>query len=887
MTKLPSTPPETTPEAPTSLSERGVRRLVVANAALWAGFSAVVLGLAVVVGPLVLEAQRPAVRELGGLTALAGAQLGLHGPPLTKLELDIEAPVLRAASLLRPGARDAASVDRRDRWWFPAELVAAERQWVEVQLEDSSTGEATPVLRVRLTPDAQPVLGLREFVLAPAAADGRSFETAAQAAARRLGLAMPSTHFVSLQINGAQAGLYALTETLGPDFLRRVGAPARELVVPAAQSARTDATSRRLQQFERFLREASDADFAERVGHWIGVDALLKQSALMLVTGTNSEHSWRQAGWYLDPVTGLLQPVPVALGSAARPLAAAAAAAIPADDLLARLLETPRYRALRNRWVWKLVADPEFEWAVQMDAELARTADTLLRELRPLSQWAALQRIATVRGETRATLNRNATLLRQLLASSRIETHVERDVVGNTAVLSLELTPRGLAEIDVSEIRLELGEDLPAAVAEASLAVWNPAGDAVVEASITPRVTGSQIALPLRAVTLARSEAGTPWRVELQLPFFPADAWREAPVYGIELASRNAVTGDPLPKVALATEPFGTPEQAPVELWFRDVADVIAESGLPLQQRGDVLTLPAGRYTLAETLIVPPAHQLVLAPGTTLLLGEGVSLITFRGLHAEGTRERPIRFVPADPDRPWGAVAVVRAPETSSLAHVFAEGGSSGLAAGLRLEGQLAFHASDVVVRDAEIRGSHRGDGLSIQRGRFEVARTAFLGNRGDGLASRDASGFVRDSLFAHNADDGLDLASSRVRVQGSAFRDMRDKAISAGRRSELALSDSYIVDSQVAVASKEDSVVDVVRTEFRRNGLAVSLRRDAPAFGGGQARVVGGLFAGNRRDFEVDPGSQLELEGVDRAPSEAAEAVAGLPADAGARSLQ
>jgi hypothetical protein len=77
--------------------------------------------------------------------------------------------------------------------------------------------------------------------------------------------------------------------------------------------------------------------------------------------------------------------------------------------------------------------------------------------------------------------------------------------------------------------------------------------------------------------------------------------------------------------------------------------------------------------------------------------------------------------------------------------------------------------------------------------------------------------------------------------------------------------------DSEIAIASKEDSRVDVRDTEFRRNRLGFSLYRSKPVFGGGSGSVTGGVFARNERDFSVEPGSNLEIHHVEReaAPSQ------------------
>jgi hypothetical protein len=303
---------------------------------------------------------------------------------------------------------------------------------------------------------------------------------------------------------------------------------------------------------------------------------------------------------------------------------------------------------------------------------------------------------------------------------------------------------------------------------------------------------------------------------------------------------------------------------------------VVAASTVPLLLRGDEVVIPAGEHTLEETLIVPRSYRLRIEPGARLRLAPGVSILSFRGVTALGTAAQPILLRAADPERPWGSFGVIRAPETSSLAFLTVAGGSQARFEGIELDGQLSFNASNLVLSDSEIQDARKADGLSLKRSVFEVSRTQFVTNDSDGLASEWSRGTVRESLFVNNGDDGLDLADSNVAVEDSSFHWMGDKSISAGARSRVSIASTQLSDSEIAIASKEDSRVDVRDTDFRRNRLGFALYRDKPVFGGGSGSVTGGVFARNNRDFSVEPGSNLELIRVHREAETPSDAVLG-----------
>jgi len=264
-------------------------------------------------------------------------------------------------------------------------------------------------------------------------------------------------------------------------------------------------------------------------------------------------------------------------------------------------------------------------------------------------------------------------------------------------------------------------------------------------------------------------------------------------------------------------------------------------------------------------------------------------LLTFRRIEALGTRDAPIEIAGLDASKPWGTIGVVRAPGTSLLAHLTISGGSDDRIQGIEFTGALSFNASDVILRDSDVRNCHGDDAMSVRRANFQVERSRFIDNASDGFDAEWAAGAVERSLFANNGDDGLDLATTEARVHRGWFRGMGDKALSAGERSDVTVTDSQLVDSQIAIASKEDSTVAVRSSEIRRNEIGISLYRDNRVFGSGYGTIDGGLFAENLRDFAVEPGSGLTLNGVERLQSGTAGVLIGLrePLDSATRSVQ
>ena len=168
------------------------------------------------------------------------------------------------------------------------------------------------------------------------------------------------------------------------------------------------------------------------------------------------------------------------------------------------------------------------------------------------------------------------------------------------------------------------------------------------------------------------------------------------------------------------------------------------------------------------------------------------------------------------------------------------------------------------MLRDVEVRESV-ADGLSLQRSRYDIARSRFVDNAGDGLDAGWSQGSVRESLFANNGDDGLDLGTSEARISGSEFRQMTDKGISVGERSRASVTDCAVLDSAIGITSKEDSRVAISNTLIRGNHTGLALYSDNQAYGGGFASVRNSVFSGNVNDMDVAPDSAIEVADVTR----------------------
>jgi hypothetical protein len=887
------------------LSKKTRSRLLLINVALWFVSGITVLGF--LGGPrgVVERYAQPVQDELGGWLDLALSAAGWNRIFTLSYALTIEPEVFRAAALL---ARDSSerSVERSEHWWFPASFRADGVDY-PVDLQFVGAPSATSRIadqkwRVRFR-SKESYRGIREFELAPADENRHAVELTIRDKAATSGLLAPPGGFAHLAINGSAAGTFFWSESNSKAMLERLGYPNGEILTPRVTAAAIPARLAGVEngrvgyahyvpaidrdgdwsvaevKLERLLtltQNADDAEFEQQIPELLDIDKFLNWNALVSIFSDPTNNGYPPLNWFFDPVTGLLEPILRDLALSTQDEGEASDAA----RLTARLLRQPALRDRSNAILWELVGRNGGEVVAQTDAKLGELLTQLAKSTGSLVHLGELRRYAEFRRSHRVDLLERVSTLSTALAASQVETTPILSVESGTPTLTLKLAPAGLAKILLSEIRFELSSAELASQEAASMRITTPGGQEIRTAPIPPVVVGSSLALRPEHASIEPSVTGrdASWTVEIQLPFFSAEQWvRSDTVQSIDIVYRNAVTGESLPAARLMTaEMLARTPDGDYRALFRSVESTIAASGLPFEIDGDEIVLPAGDHRATRTIVVPRTHRLRLEPGVTLHLDPNVSLITFRGVSAQGTGALPIHLRATDPERPWGALGVARAPEASTLSFMTVSGGSKTSFQGIEFDGQLSFNASDVSIDNSEIYDARKSDGLSVKRASFEVHRSQFVANGSDGIDSEWSSGQISECLFINNEDDGVDLADSTVRIDESAFHWMGDKSISAGERSRVTVVATRLSDSEVAIASKEDSRVDVMDTEFRRNHTGFSLYRSKPVFGGGSGSVTGGVFARNDRDFEVEPGSNLELNDVQRESGTTADALVG-----------
>ena len=250
------------------------------------------------------------------------------------------------------------------------------------------------------------------------------------------------------------------------------------------------------------------------------------------------------------------------------------------------------------------------------------------------------------------------------------------------------------------------------------------------------------------------------------------------------------------------------------ETVYSDFRKVFKEN---VKSKGSNWFVKAGDYSINSTIMLPYGVNLILEPGVKIKLGPNVGILVRGDFTAVGGEEQ-IQIFSQIKDNPFSSVAVLGSSDKFSevnLQNFHLWGGSEGIIDGVYFSGQMSIHRANVNIIGSEFSFSNSDDGINIKYSNVSIDNNRFFKNKADQLDCDMCTGYFKDNYFeglienipGSNVSDGLDLSNSQVRIENNNFSTFSDKAISIGEKSKVQVIENLIEYSNIGIAVKDSSV--------------------------------------------------------------------------------
>ena len=244
------------------------------------------------------------------------------------------------------------------------------------------------------------------------------------------------------------------------------------------------------------------------------------------------------------------------------------------------------------------------------------------------------------------------------------------------------------------------------------------------------------------------------------------------------------------------------------------------------------LSVTPGEWLVKGDLILPNRTDFTIHAGTSLLFEPERILLVNGKLNLEGTETEPIRL--AAQNKTWGGIAVYgNGPTESIWTHSVIENTAGINREGWILTGGITIYKNPINLSQIKIGISSAEDALNIIRADFSLNQVEFYQTNSDAFDGDFTQGKIENCSFKQISGDALDFSGSIVQIDQSEFSDIGDKAISAGEKTILSMTNSSLKNVNIGLASKDLSEISLDSIEIdsaQFAGLAVYIKK--PQFG-------------------------------------------------------
>ncbi|MFC1964387.1 CotH kinase family protein [Chloroflexota bacterium] len=243
-----------------------------------------------------------------------------------------------------------------------------------------------------------------------------------------------------------------------------------------------------------------------------------------------------------------------------------------------------------------------------------------------------------------------------------------------------------------------------------------------------------------------------------------------------------------------------------------------------------ILIMP-GNWELDDNLIIPAGYTVACGEGTVLDIKDNATILSYSPLQFIGTEENPIIIKSSDSS--GQGITVLNTGKGSILENVVFQELSAPSQTGWELTGAITFYESPVEIHGCQFFDNRAGDDvLNIIRSEFKITNSLFNHALFDALDVDFGKGTISHTSFVNSGNDAMDFSGSEIDITNCFLNNVGDKGISVGEKSLAKIRQVEIMNSYVAVASKDMSQVDIENITISTSGVGFAVYQKKSEFG-------------------------------------------------------
>jgi len=298
--------------------------------------------------------------------------------------------------------------------------------------------------------------------------------------------------------------------------------------------------------------------------------------------------------------------------------------------------------------------------------------------------------------------------------------------------------------------------------------------------------------------------------------------------------------------------------QASDVILLKQKANLKAFKFLIVDEANRTITCKRGAWQLTKPLIIPAGYTFYMHGDTQIdLLHGNTMIVSFSPVRFMGQKDAPITFTSST--NGGSGLLVLNTTDTSLVAHCKFTQLSNSIRPGWVISGAVNFYKAPVKIKHSAFTKNRCEDALNIISSYFELEDVVFTDIYADAFDGDFVKGQITNCFFDKIGNDAIDVSNAEIEIENVLVNLAGDKGLSAGEASQLSAKNCIVKNSEIGVASKDQSVINIAGSLLMNNKLAFTAFQKKSEFGPAQIFADSVELKENTYDFLIEQQSFMQ----------------------------
>jgi len=225
-----------------------------------------------------------------------------------------------------------------------------------------------------------------------------------------------------------------------------------------------------------------------------------------------------------------------------------------------------------------------------------------------------------------------------------------------------------------------------------------------------------------------------------------------------------------------------------------------------LEEDSNILTLKNKYSVINQKLLIPKGYHVILKNGDIIDLVNNSSILSFSSFTINGDKNELVEI--QSTDSTGQGIHIIQENNSSKINYLKFSNQFSLIDTSKynhwNLPSAFTIYGGQISVNNCTFKNIKSEDAINFFRCEYEFQNTRIENTFSDALDADFSNGFISNCKFINSGNDGVDISGGNLNVKECGFSSIKDKAVSAGEKSKLSITNSVIKNSSMGLISKD-----------------------------------------------------------------------------------